>query len=249
MPVQICRTFSQTGSCRYGKRCRFIHPETTADGFCLHSTTSQTDTYNSYLSPMPSHDTYIQRPCPSIHSNSGSPSYATPQAAPQYPGLHPTTYQDHLLRPVPVSPEVVQFNALPYSPASSLQDVDVYSALAHPVSVDGSSASMSTAGTVDTGNSGLLGSGSSSQDSGSLFLGEAMPGAQANTSPRSVLEYAALQGCNYPSATSECSYTQVIQELLSRDIGAKMSLTVGTAAKSAKHTDSFSLKSLFSLIG
>ena len=25
--VQICRSFAQTGECRYGRRCRFIHPE------------------------------------------------------------------------------------------------------------------------------------------------------------------------------------------------------------------------------
>ena len=204
MPVQICRTFSQTGFCRYGKRCRFIHPETTTDDFCLHGTTSQLDAYNPYFSLVPQHDTYFQQPCPSIHSRPGSPSYATPQAVPQYPRLHPTIYQDHSLRPVLVSPEVAHYSGLPYSPASSTQDTDVFSALARPDQPKGS-----TANRVDTGDSGLLGSGYGSQESGSLTLGEALPGAQANTSPRSVLEYAALQGCGSSSATPGCTYTQV----------------------------------------
>ena len=41
--VQVCRTFAHTGCCRYGKRCRFIHPATSTDGFFLQNMSPQTD--------------------------------------------------------------------------------------------------------------------------------------------------------------------------------------------------------------
>ena len=227
--MQICRTFAQTGACRYGKRCRFIHPDTSSDMDLLPNTPPQTDQHTLYLSPNLAKEPCSQQCCSSIAPPSipDGRNYASPQAIPQYTGLHPATYQDHFLRPVsvttqaahlatspytvpyplssvPVTSDATHFETSPYaspysSPTRSVSDEHAYSLLAH----------LPATGNVEAIHSGLLGSGYSAQEPAGLVLGETAHGGQLETSPRGVLEYAAMQGCGYSSGEQGANHPQV----------------------------------------
>lgn len=226
--MQICRTFAQTGSCRYGKRCRFIHSDTSTDLSLLPNTPPQTDHHTLYQSLGLEKEPCSQHCCSSIApaSKPDSRSYASPQAIPQYLGLHPATYQDHFLRPasvlvtsqaahfetspytipysspaVPVTSDATNLKTLPYtSPySSSTSSEHAYSLLAH----------LPAAGNVDATNSDLLGSGYYAQEPAGLMLGGTAGGGQLETSPRGVLEYAAMQGCGHFSREGVLSHSQV----------------------------------------
>lgn len=243
--MQICRTFAQTGLCRYGKRCRFIHPETSTDPNApLH-----TEQLALYQTPPVAQESCSQQCCSAIASPSipDSLSYASPQAVAQYSGLHPATYQDHFLRPIPVGSQAASFRApayttphtssavpitsnathfqtSPYTASYSSPAVPMTSEAAHihlestsypsPYSSssgsvhDGHSHSLLTQlpgpGQVPALNSGLLGSGHmySAYEPHGLMLGGTAHGGQLETSPRGVLEFAAMHSCGYSSGLS-----------------------------------------------
>ena len=226
--MQICRTFAQTGACRYGKRCRFIHPDTSSDLDLLPNTPPQTDYNTLYLSPNLAKEPCSQHCCSSIVPPSISDrSYASPQAIPQYSGLHPATYQDHFLRPVPVTSQAAHLATSPYTTPYSPSPLPVTSDVTHfetspytsPYSSSTGSvlgehaysllAQLPAGGNADAVNSGLLGSGYSAQEPAGLVLGETAHGGQIGTSPRGVLEYAAMQGCGYSSGEHGANHSQV----------------------------------------
>ena len=226
--MQICRTFAQTGSCRYGKRCRFIHPDTSTD-LSLPNTPPQTDHHTLYQSPAFAKEPCCQHCCSSIAPPSipDSRSYASPQGIPQHLGMHPATYQDQFLHPIPVISQATDFETSPYatpystspipvtsdathfetspytspypSSTGSVLDEHAYSLLAH----------LPAAGNVDAVNSGLLDSGYNAREPAGLVLGGTAHGGQSETSPRGVLEYAAMQGCGYSSRERGLSHSQV----------------------------------------
>lgn len=221
--------------CRYGKRCRFIHPETDTDLNLFPNTPPQIDNHTLYQSPILAQEPRSQQYCSvSPPSNPDSCSFAPLQPRPlysqhysdqysdqyseKYPGLHPATYHDSFLRHLPlttplqtlpqpireysgpapathqhqfwhsVSPaaQAAQFElTTPYSSSTGIACEEV----AHTVT-----AHLSTAGSADASSGALLGSGYSRQESDGVMLAGTAHGAQLETSPRSVLEYAALQG-------------------------------------------------------
>lgn len=244
--MQICRTFAQTGLCRYGKRCRFIHPEPSTDLNLLRNSSLQTDQQSMYQSPSIAQEPCSQQCCSAIASPSipDSLNYASPQAVAQYSGLHPATYQDHFLRPIPVTPQSACFRTPPYttsyssSAAPTTTDTTHFQTMPYPASYsspavpmtsdashlaphlegtpytspylpssdsapDGHSHSLLTQmpgpGQMPAINSGLLGSGHmySAYEPHALRLGGTAHGGQLETSPRGVLELAAMHNCGH----------------------------------------------------
>ena len=66
--MQVCRSFAQTGECRYGRRCRFIHP----DG---------SETTNSHPSPDSSMELPFSVPAPIHEMTHATEGFAHPPAA------------------------------------------------------------------------------------------------------------------------------------------------------------------------
>lgn len=197
--IQICRTFAHTGCCCYGKRCRFIHPETTTDGFFLQHMSPQTDiTFAGY------------QPHPQAQSQH-TPDYQYPQmqAATQYG--RPSVYSDQSMYSANASHSSSSLS--PYtSPRGSLERGHKHSIgsfegidphLAH--------ASISSpVGAAVNGASGLLGSGYSTVASERLHMhDDQLHASHFNTSPRSVLDYAAAQGHSYHMHPASCYQDQV----------------------------------------
>lgn len=245
--MQICRTFAQTGLCRYGKRCRFIHPETSTDLNLLPDFPLQTDQHSLYQTSSIAQEPCSQQRCSAIASPSipDSLGYASPQAVAQYSGLHPAAYQDHFLRPVPLSSQSACFQTPPYTTPHSSSAVPITSDARHfqtmPYSASYSSPAVPTTsdtahlentpytspysslsdsvpdghsdsllthmpgpGQMPAVNSGLLGSGHmySAYEPQGLMLGGTAHGGQLETSPRGVLEFAAMHSCGYSSGLS-----------------------------------------------
>ena len=222
--VQICRTFAQTRSCRYGKRCRFIHPDSSTDLSLLLNAQTDHHMHTLYQSPALSKEPCSQDCCSSTAPppTPDSLGYASPQAIPQYSGVHPATYQleDDFLHPVPVTPQAACFDSSQAACFDSLPYTTPYSSSAVPVSSDATCfdaspytspepslsgsvldaqgcslmACLPAPGDVDAISSGLLGCGYSAQESAGLMLGGTGHGGQLKSSPRGVLEYAARQG-------------------------------------------------------
>ena len=146
--VQICRTFAQTGCCRYGKRCRFIHPEACTDGFFLHHMPPQTDiTYAAY----PSQDaqrlnvTGCHFPQAIFQEQE---SYTSPQAA------HPLQFDVPSMYREQAANAANTYNASHNdisisSSAGSIDNADLYSALANTPGIRA----------TQNGDVGLLGNG------------------------------------------------------------------------------------------
>ena len=194
MHMQMCRTFAQTGSCRYGKRCRFIHPENSTDLNLLPNTPPQTDNYTMYQSPILAQEPCTQQLCSGLPCNPDSLSYASPQAITPYSEVHPATYQDQFLRPIPVTSDPAHFQTSPYTSPYASSAGSVHNGHAYSVMT-----SLPTLGSAHAVNSSLLGSGYSNQQPDCCMLSGAAPGGQSETSPRGVLECAALQSCGYTS--------------------------------------------------
>lgn len=247
--MQICRTFAQTRLCRYGKRCRFIHPETSteSDLNLLPTPPLQTDQHSLYQTPSIAQESCSQQCCSAVPSPAipDSLGYASPQAVAQYSGLHPATYQDHFLRPIPVTSQSACFGTPPYTTSYSSSAAPTttdtthsqtvpypasYSSPAVPMTSDAphlqgtpyTSPYLPSSGSAPDGhshalltqmpgpgqmpavNSGLLGSGHmySAYEPHGLRLGGTAHGGQLETSPRGVLEFAAMHNCGHSSGLS-----------------------------------------------
>ena len=227
--VQICRTFAQTGLCRYGKRCRFIHPDTSTDLDLLPNTPPQTDHHSLSQTPALAKEPCSQHCCSSIAPSSSpdSLSYASQQAIPQYSGMYPTTYQNHFLRPVPVTSQTACFDSSLYTTPYSSSAMPVTSDATHfetsPYTSPYSSSSgcvldahgyslmarLTASGNVDAINSGLLGSGYSAHKAAGLMLGGTAHEGQLESSPRGVLDFAAMQGCGHSCGEQGLHSSQV----------------------------------------
>ena len=199
--MQICRTFAQTGCCQYGKRCRFIHPETSTDSLFLQHMTPQTDiTYAGHhahtLNMVESQSTEAMYPTPC--------SYVTPQRTTHY---SPSTLSDQTMYSASAGhslPGLSPYTSPQSSPErshghshGSFQGINLCSALANVPCLDG---------TADRGVPSLLTCDYNTRSSDGVYAcDDQLQASHLNTSPRSVLDYAVAQGCSYCMQPASCS--------------------------------------------
>ncbi len=210
--VQICRTFAHTGCCRYGKRCRFIHPETSTDGFFLQHMSPQTDITFAEYQPHPQaqsqHTPDYQHP-QVMYPSPNPDNYPQLQPATQYGS--PSVYSEQSMYSANASHSSCSLS--PYtSPSGSLERGHKYSVgrfegiKPHFAHVSISSPVVAAA----HGAGGLLGSGYKTVESEGVHVpADQLQVTHFNTSPRSVLDYAAAQGHNYHLHPASCYQDQV----------------------------------------
>ncbi|KAL3142409.1 hypothetical protein ABBQ38_002744 [Trebouxia sp. C0009 RCD-2024] len=146
----------------------------------------------SGLHPAIYHDRFLL-PC-----SRTTPSQALPRPIQEYSGPAPATHQHQFRHPASRAAQAAQSElTTPYSSSTG----SACEERAHLVTTP-----LSTAGGADASSRGLLGSGYSRQESDGLMPAGSTGGV---TSPRSVLEYAALQGCGYTSRDQGRSHPQV----------------------------------------
>lgn len=201
--MQVCRTFAQTGYCQYGKRCRFIHPETSADGLFLPNMSSLTDityaghhAYTPGLNMVESQSAQAMYPAPS--------SCLQPQTAIHY---SPSTMSDQTTYSATAgqsSPNLSPYTSPWGSPERSLGHSDGSFLGNNPCSALASVPPLHD--TADREVPSWLTCGYNTMSSDGVYMCcDQQQAGHLNTSPRSVLDYAVAQGCSYRLQPASCS--------------------------------------------